>query len=171
MSTLRRLKPLSIRDKSGLISHAYNETSQCGEDGIISFIFSSNEGPLYSSVESPIKRCIVEVGSWDGHHLSNSHSLLFRNDSGGWRGVLIEADSARSAAAKALHSANPDVVCVTAAVGVEGDAMLDVQLTTHAPWLPHDFDILSIDVDGIDYHIWDSLTAFRPKVVIIEFSE
>jgi len=32
------------------------------------------------------------------------------------------------------------------------------------------FDLLSIDVDGIDYHIWNSLTYFKPKIVIIEYN-
>lgn len=31
-------------------------------------------------------------------------------------------------------------------------------------------DLLSIDVDGIDYWLWDGLTACQPRVVIIEFN-
>lgn len=31
-------------------------------------------------------------------------------------------------------------------------------------------DLLRIDVDGIDYWLWDGLTACRPRVVIIEFN-
>ena len=36
--------------------------------------------------------------------------------------------------------------------------------------IPKDFDLLSIDVDGDDYHIWKSLDAYHPKVVIIEIN-
>lgn len=32
------------------------------------------------------------------------------------------------------------------------------------------FDILSIDVDGNDYHIWNSLKRYDPAIVIIEFN-
>ncbi len=36
---------------------------------------------------------VVEVGSWDGKHLSNSYNLL--QDSR-WKGVLIEGDEEKS---------------------------------------------------------------------------
>ncbi|MBK9103017.1 MAG: hypothetical protein IPL92_00175 [Saprospiraceae bacterium] len=29
-------------------------------------------------------------------------------------------------------------------------------------------DVLSIDIDGNDYWIWDALTVVRPRIVIIE---
>ena len=31
-------------------------------------------------------------------------------------------------------------------------------------------DVLSIDVDGIDYWIWRALEAARPRVVVIEYN-
>ena len=33
---------------------------------------------------------------------------------------------------------------------------------------PHNFDILSIDVDSCDYDIWKGFTSHKPKIVIIE---
>ncbi|MFI5141801.1 MAG: hypothetical protein ACHQII_05550, partial [Bacteroidia bacterium] len=32
------------------------------------------------------------------------------------------------------------------------------------------FDLLSIDVDGDDYHIWQTLGKYQPKIVIIEIN-
>jgi hypothetical protein len=34
--------------------------------------------------------------------------------------------------------------------------------------LSHDFDILSIDIDCDDYYVWQNLTNFNPKIVILE---
>jgi hypothetical protein len=34
--------------------------------------------------------------------------------------------------------------------------------------ITHEFDLLSIDIDGMDYHIWEGLKNYRPKIVIIE---
>jgi hypothetical protein len=30
--------------------------------------------------------------------------------------------------------------------------------------------LLTIDIDGNDYHIWDSMQKYQPKVVIIEYN-
>jgi len=35
---------------------------------------------------------------------------------------------------------------------------------------PHDFDLLSIDVDGNDYHVWNSIKEYHPSVVIVEIN-
>lgn len=34
--------------------------------------------------------------------------------------------------------------------------------------MPYDFDLLSIDIDSDDYFVWEGLTEFKPKIVIIE---
>ena len=36
--------------------------------------------------------------------------------------------------------------------------------------IPKNFDILSIDVDGIDYAIWRDFTKYSPKIVVIEIN-
>ena len=36
--------------------------------------------------------------------------------------------------------------------------------------IPLDFDLLSIDIDGNDYHIWKAISRYRPKVIVIEFN-
>lgn len=35
---------------------------------------------------------------------------------------------------------------------------------------PQNFDLLSIDIDGADYFVWESLNIYHPKVVLIEFN-
>lgn len=36
--------------------------------------------------------------------------------------------------------------------------------------VPRDLDVLSIDVDGIDYYVWQGLRDFTPSLVIIEYN-
>lgn len=36
--------------------------------------------------------------------------------------------------------------------------------------MPEEFDVLSIDVDGQDYYLWEALSGFRPQLVVIEYN-
>jgi hypothetical protein len=36
--------------------------------------------------------------------------------------------------------------------------------------IPREFDVLSIDIDGNDYHVWNAIERYRPNVVVIEYN-
>jgi hypothetical protein len=36
--------------------------------------------------------------------------------------------------------------------------------------IPRQFDLLSIDIDGNDYHVWNAVERYEPRVVIIEIN-
>ena len=63
----------SLRRRDGLIKYASNNTSQNGEDGVIKRLFEL----LPCSKK---RRYCVDVGAWDGVHLSNTYSLLAGTD-------------------------------------------------------------------------------------------
>ena len=87
-----------------------------------------------------------------------------------WGGVLIEADPQRFQELSALYRDRSDVHCAQDLVGFEGHQSLDAVLDRAPVPLPYDFDLLSIDVDGADYHVWDSLQHYQPRLVVIEFN-
>ena len=129
--------------------------SQNGEDGII---------------EEVLKRLgitcgyCVEFGAWDGRHLSNTYHLVDAHD---WRGLYIEADPVKySELLQNEMVLAGRVTPVNAYVSVSGSDTLDEILVRND--VPADFDLLSIDVDGLDLDIWESLTQHRPKIVIVE---
>ena len=124
--------PPSRRSRNGLIRYAKDNTSQNGEDGIIEKLFQlilpppttvSSSSPSSSTSTMPLSsscpyRTCVDVGAWDGKHLSNTYSLLVGNppssssssssessssSSTSWRGILIEADTQRYEELKKLH--------------------------------------------------------------------
>jgi hypothetical protein len=36
--------------------------------------------------------------------------------------------------------------------------------------IPKEFDVLSIDIDGNDYHVRDALSSYRPRVCVLEYN-
>jgi len=139
-----------------LLAAARNVNSQCGEDGIIEAILAM----------LPTRdRWCVEFGAWDGRHLSNTRRLI---DEAGYCAVMIEADKTSFSNLKKGFDANTNVTCLQAFVGYNPDNGLDALLKSTP--CPLDFDILSIDIDGNDIHVWDAIQVYRPKLVVIEFN-
>jgi isopenicillin N synthase-like dioxygenase len=171
----RRTVP-SRRRRDGLIRSAADTTSQGGEDGILAHLFEIL--PKSSHGEQKTRWC-VDVGAWDGKHLSNTHSLLNNNGRGPWRGILIEADTERFQALSLLY-ANSNNICLNQNICAAGDAdapnnLRNILKAHQASFLelPDDFDFLCIDIDGMDYWVLSDLwneSQFRPNVVCIEFN-
>jgi len=138
-----------------LRKYSKNYTSQSGEDGILEKIFE---------ILPPGSRFCVEFGAWDGKYLSNCYHLIFDK---GWRGVMIEADKKKFKKLQHHYKEKPDVILVNQRVDFEGNTLdIILQKTT----APKDIDLLSIDIDGNDYHVWESLKEYAPKVVVVEFN-
>ena len=131
-------------------------TSQWGEDGLIKHIFE---------VIGTRNSWCVEFGAWDGKHLSNTWTLLENHQ---WRGVLIEGDGERAGRLGAAYTHPDRHHFIHAFVGWEGPNRLDALLQRTE--IPTDFDLLSIDVDGVDWHIFNGMTAYRPRVVVVEYN-
>lgn len=53
-------------------------------------------------------------------------------------------------------------------VGFSQQDGLDALLS--ATSVPRDFDFLSIDIDGNDYHVWKAMQQYEPKALVIEFN-
>ena len=76
---------------------------------------------------------------------------------------MVEIDPGRVAALRRRFS--PAVAVAQAQVTREN---VNDLVSSHG--CAGDVDLLSIDIDGIDYWVWDSLTACRPRVVIVEYN-
>jgi hypothetical protein len=133
-----------------------NVYSQNGEDGILEKIFEI--------VPNTDKSC-VEFGAWDGKHLSNTYHLI-KNQ--GYSAVLIEGDNSKLKKLVKNFQDNSRIKAINAFVGFSQEDNLDTLLKTTS--IPQDFDLLSIDIDGNDYHVWKAMQYYTPKVVCIEYN-
>jgi isopenicillin N synthase-like dioxygenase len=163
MATIRHRPVRSLRSRQGLIRFARDETSQNGEDGIIAKLFE-----LLPSKKNQLRKWCVDVGAWDGKHLSNTYSLLQTRD---WNGVLIEADIERYQDLQALY---PTQTCLNISVSCQPNSPRSLTNILAQTPLPHGLlDFLCIDVDGVDYWLlYDVLTCPRyiPQVICVEFN-
>jgi len=140
-----------------LLDYRRDVTSQFGEDGIIEKIFE---------IIPKGNHWCVEFGAWDGKLFSNTFNLIKNYN---WLGVLIEGDKKRcDEIKKETHAGNDRVFVFNKFLQISGKDTLDEILCKTS--IPEDFDFLSIDIDGNDYHIWKSLKNYKPKVVVIEFN-
>jgi hypothetical protein len=128
--------------------------SQHDEDGILAEIFRR------VSVDT---RTFVEIGVGTGVE-NNTLALLLS----GWRGAWIEADAHNVEAARqqlaSYIGAGQLGLHQTFVTRENADALLQGVSPSRAP------DVLSIDVDGNDYWIWDAVESLTPRVVVIEYN-
>ncbi|OGU60065.1 MAG: hypothetical protein A2X64_07675 [Ignavibacteria bacterium GWF2_33_9] len=139
-----------------LLDYAENIVSHDGEDGIIRKIFE---------IIPDIDKWCVEFGAYDGKFLSNTYNLIENQE---YSAVLIESDQTRFNILIDSYKNNGRVIPLNKMVGFAQDNNLD-SILKNTP-IPENFDFLSIDIDGNDYHVWDAVKNYKPKVVCIEYN-
>lgn len=142
-----------------LIRHGRKAYSQCDEDGIILEIFNRiGEGD----------RRFIEFGVETGVECNTALLLM-----AGWSGLWLEGSPAAVETAKTLHAVAVSQGRLTvepAFVTAENiDALLGGWAGGRAD-APADIDLLSIDIDGNDYWVWEAIVAVRPRVVVVEYN-
>jgi hypothetical protein len=142
--------------KDNPINYRKTIQSQWGEDGILEEIFNR------LGVNQP---WCVEFGAWDGRHLSNTWHLW---QNCGWSALLIEGNPERCRALADNVRPRPNVRVVEAFVSWQGANRLDAILERAG--VPRRFDLLSVDIDGDDYYVFQSLKQFAPRVVVVEYN-
>jgi hypothetical protein len=139
-----------------ILEYASNTYSQAGEDGIIA--------KCLELLPDKNQWC-VEFGAWDGKHLSNVRRLV---EEANYFAVMIEADKTKFQALTANYAGNPRVKPINQFVGFTAQDNLDTLLAPYG--VPTNLDFVSIDIDGNDFHVWQAMTRYRPKLVCIEFN-
>lgn len=132
--------------------------SQTDEDGILLYIFSL--------IGTAKKQC-VEISPGDGIEC-NTANLIINH---GWHGLLIDCNRSfveRGRSFYRKHSATyvypPTFVCAW----VTRD---NINTLLKDNGIEGEIDLLSLDVDGIEYWLWDALEVITPRVVVVEYQD
>lgn len=134
----------------------FNKYSQSGEDGVIEKIFE---------IIPPKNRICIELGAWDGFHLSNTANLW----TNGWKGILIKADKDKFTELVKIQE-KYDCICINEFVSFPPENTLEAILKRYGVDY-NEVDFLSIDIDGDDWYVFESLDKLKPKVICCEYND
>ncbi len=132
-----------------------------GGDGLVSYILDV----IYDYLEMDPVGLVVEFGAHTGENGIFSDFLI----KDGHKAILIEADKNQFEDLVDKYKDNSNVICINKLIDIEGPNALD-QILSKAQ-VPKIFDLLLIDVDSIDYQIWESVNEYKPLLAVIEFNE
>jgi hypothetical protein len=131
----------------------FSVSSQFGEDGIIEWLVSKLD---------PKSTKFVEFGVEDFHESNCRFIMQNRN----WKGFVIDSSKEHMAElAKRQYYWMHHLVSAAAFVTVE-----NINHLIEAAEFSGRIGILSIDIDGNDYWIWDAINICEPDIVIIEYN-
>jgi len=148
--SLGRIESRQIKN-SNLYESEFRVFSQFGEDGILQF--------LINNLDVKNKK-FVEFGVED-YQESNTRFLLTNNY---WDGLIIDSSRKNIQAIKEdniSYASNLEAVCSFITKDNINDLLIKNQMVG-------DIGLLSIDIDGNDYWIWEEINAVKPIIVVIE---
>jgi len=129
--------------------------SQFEEDGKLLFIFS---------ILGMKNKTFVEIGSDDGVN-SNSANLYFNF---GWHGLFIDGNRHSIRRGKKFFAKYPHPWFYKPQFLCSKVTRENVNALIENAGYRGEVGLLSIDIDGNDYWVWDAITVVEPQVVIIE---
>ena len=147
--TERRLK-----NEKAIELYGFKVYSQNDEDGIIEEIFNRI---------GTTNKIFVEFGVQNGLEC-NSHYLLHK----GWTGLWLEGDEKSCAEINARFFP----VIKTAQLKIK-QAFITKNNINHLianSGFVGEIDLLSVDIDGNDYYVWQAINVVKPRVVVIEYN-
>ncbi len=131
-----------------------NVYSQSGEDGVIAEI-------VRRIGLAPSWTC--DVGAWDGRYGSNCYALVKR----GWPCLMIEANPRKFEYLEQLASRMEGRIKPFQARVEYDNGPNSLDSIVERAQLSGPIELISIDIDSYDYHVWKSY-AHRPAIVVIE---
>lgn len=129
--------------------------SQFEEDGKLLFIFS---------VIGMNNKTFIEIGSDDGIN-SNSANLVFNF---GWHGLFIDGNKHSIERGRKFYGKYPHPWAYPPKFACHLVKRENINQIIQEAGFSGEIGLLSVDIDGNDYWIWDALDVVHPQVVIIE---
>lgn len=132
--------------------------SQTDEDGLLLYIFAL--------IGMTNKKCI-DIAA--GHPIGANSTNLIVN--WGWHGLLIEGNSELVSASQKFYANNPNTFIFPPQSVQSWITAENINDLIYQHGFEGEIDLLSLDVDGIDYWLLNSLTVVKPRVIVVEYQD
>lgn len=141
--------PVSIQDV-GFRVHSQHE-----EDGILLFIFA---------LIGMRSRKVIEICCGDGMECNAANLLRAHR----WQGLLFEGNEKLALKARRFYKRCPDTRFWPPQVICDWISVENINKHIEDNGFAGEIDLLSTDIDGIDYWLWRSIDTAKPRVVVAE---
>jgi hypothetical protein len=146
-------KQLQVINSSNIRDNEFRAFSQWGEDGIIQFLIRN----------VPIDRKIFVEFGVQNYTESNTRFLLINNN---WSGLVIDGGSEEIAYIK-----NDPIYWQHNLKAVNSFITKDnINQIFLENGIQGEIGLLSVDIDGNDYWVWQAITSVNPAIVVSEYN-
>lgn len=133
-------------------------SSQADEDGILLFLFAI--------IGTGSKTCI-EMCAGDGRECNTANLILNH----GWTGLLVDGSEHNVKSGQQYYGHLPQTYIYPPKFVQSWLTLGNVNQVIEDHGFTGEVDLLSIDVDGVDYWLWDAINVVTPRVVVVEYQD
>ena len=146
-------RQLSLGTPKSFNDYEFQVTSQWGEDGLLQYLINTIKIENHIFVEFGVEtyvesntRFLIKNNNWSGLVIDGSekHIQYIKNDPIYWQQNLK---------AECAFIDKENINSIITRNGISGD-----------------IGLLSVDIDGNDYWVWDSINVINPRIVICEYN-
>ena len=133
----------------------FRKYSQFEEDGILLYLFS---------LIKPVNRTCLEICAGAGDECNTANLILNH----GWWGYLYDGDPNNVKRGKKFFGKNSNTFLHPPEFRQEWITAENVNDLLSDAGLSGPIDLMSLDIDGMDYWVWKALEVIEPQVIVCE---
>lgn len=132
--------------------------SQTDEDGILLYIFS---------IIGTENKKSVEICAGNGVECNTANLIICH----GWSGLLVDGNASLVKQGREFYSRNRHTHIYPPTFVHSWITRNNVNEVIRNNNFEGDIDLLSIDMDGVDYWVWEAIEVINPRVVVVEYND
>ncbi len=129
--------------------------SQFEEDGIILYLLT---------LIGKKTRSVVEICCGAGHQCMSANLIINH----GYKGYLFDGDDCNVKSAQKFFRSQKEYLLVQPSIKSSWITKSNVNNLLENAGITGEVDVLILDLDGNDYHIWDSIDVISPRICVFE---